>query len=1214
MDQAQFQAVIEDSQKQLLDLSFRNRLLNAKPGRLLIDCQCDDAGRLEDLLADGRQVTLCGEEAAGEGLEGRRAKMAVSLDMEKAEKHLLHMYRHTRTRLEETGLQALHVGLGVLEWKDPQSRLGAVRRMPVIMKQTAMTQRKAGGGFAIEGSGGPAEINGTLLEWLRQEHNVDITGWEDGLPTDESGVDVLAVMRALEKKLPPGKGFSIKPNAVVLGHFEFQKLAMHRDLELLKDAEPSGALAAAMGFGSGGADVVSPNELDKRYQPDDLNLPLPSDACQAAAVASASEGASFVLKGPPGTGKSQTIANIIAHEIGKGKKVLFCTGKTAALDAVHKRLKAVGLDQHCLDLHQTGKGSKAQVAVEINAAMEAYETASGGATRADHQRAAERLSSLRERLNRHADAVGRVRSNGRSLVEAVGLAEGAHLPVDFDAAEEHSPDRLDDLKGMLRDAMAAKRAVREHGREWRFVRITNADAALDDLRREAERLDQANAVLPQARAAADASSPWRHPFKTRKLRLAATAAGENFAAALSDFAAVADAEKTNDAVAVKAAKKLKKADRRSAQRWARWRSAQAQCAKAGLGAALKGVKGMSADEAQKRLERGYWRHWADRWLANDPQLDGFDGAAHAAEIKEFRRLQKDWDAGRALDCINDGVRNGVSLPDMNARSRDEVPARQAVRRVRKEAKKRSRHIPVRKLLQEAGDVVESVKPCLMMSPASVAQSLPFDYTFDVVVFDESSQVRPCDALGALARGRQVILAGDDKQMPPTSFFDKQMHDEADDAIEDGATDMESVLDMALANGMRQQWLRMHYRSKSPDLIAFSNHKYYDDKLVMMPDPQQDGDRSIKLEPHEGTYSSGRARTNEVEARKVVDWVVKSLRERPNESVGVITMNQPQQALIQDLLYEERKQDSELERHWQEGDEKPFVKNLETVQGDERDHIALSVTYAPDAQTGRQYARFGPLMREGGERRLNVACTRAKLSMTVVSNLNPEHIPLKEAARGGAADLKHFLEYARDGVMPASAPIHNRSKGDFDSPFEGCVADGLRSKGWEVVPQVGDLGYSVDLGVVHPDAKGRFLAGVECDGATYHSSATARERDKERQEALENKGWKLSRVWSTDWLKNRAETLQSLDAELQETLAKDRRLAHGRQAPEQSATDAAPAKEKEKTTGRERINIHEWERRRAAAKTPENALPPPDVGGDALKKRQKSPENGRGLRF
>ena len=431
-------------------------------------------------------------------------------------------------------------------------------------------------------------------------------------------------------------------------------------------------------------------------------------------------------------------------------------------------------------------------------------------------------------------------------------------------------------------------------------------------------------------------------------------------------------------------------------------------------------------------------------------------------------------------------------------------------------------------------------PCFMMSPLSVAQYLPADQSFDVVIFDEASQITVWDAIGPIAHGRQVIVAGDQNQMPPTNFFAHSDDDPGGDVEYEG--DLESILDEVIGAGLPKVGLNLHYRSRRESLIAFSNARYYDNKLITFPAPDVE-DTGISLRAGDGFYARGGARHNQAEAKAVVAEIVRRLTHQDEsvrrQSIGVVTFNTEQQALIEDLLDRERDRQPEIEFAFSpdESVEPVFVKNLETVQGDERDVILFSVTYGPD-QSGRVYMTFGPLNRDGGWRRLNVAITRSKSEMVVFSTLRPEHIVLSGNQARAVADLKNFLDYAARGA-PALGTTAPRSIGDAESPFEVAVAEALRSRGWQVEPQIGVSAYRIDIGVVDPNHPGRYLAGVECDGATYHSSADARTRDKIRQQVLEGLGWTLIRVWSTDWWTDKAHATEALDRQLRACLKQDR---------------------------------------------------------------------------
>jgi very-short-patch-repair endonuclease len=419
-----------------------------------------------------------------------------------------------------------------------------------------------------------------------------------------------------------------------------------------------------------------------------------------------------------------------------------------------------------------------------------------------------------------------------------------------------------------------------------------------------------------------------------------------------------------------------------------------------------------------------------------------------------------------------------------------------------------------------------------MSPLSVAQYLEASHeTFDVVIFDEASQIPVWDAIGAIARGRQLIVVGDPKQLPPTNFFTANADNE-DDLTPEEHKDLESILDELMTHGLRHKRLKWHYRSRHEGLITFSNRQYYDNELLTFPSPETlHGGVHFRYLP-DARYDKGKSRTNRAEAMALVQELVSRLRNvnLPCRSYGVVTFSQAQQALVENLLDEERRKYPEIEHHF--GDDHPvegeplFVKNLENVQGDERDVILFSICYGLD-EAGKLSMNFGPLNRDGGERRLNVAVTRAKHELIVFSGLRGEQIDLTRTRARGVRDFKHFLEYAASGRQALIAATTTSNDAEADSEFERMVAARIRSAGYDVHHQVGCSGYRIDLAVVNPKAPGKYLLGVECDGATYHRAATARDRDKLRQAVLEDLGWTLHRIWSTDWWHNADSEMEKL---------------------------------------------------------------------------------------
>ena len=544
--------------------------------------------------------------------------------------------------------------------------------------------------------------------------------------------------------------------------------------------------------------------------------------------------------------------------------------------------------------------------------------------------------------------------------------------------------------------------------------------------------------------------------------------------------------------------------------WCAWNRSAAEARALGLAVAVDSVLDgtLKAEDALDAVDRAIREDWLEREFAADEDLAQFRGLDHDDRIRRFRSLDSE-----VLELAREQVvgRLRGRIPD--PRSKGEVAA------LVRELKKKKRHKAVRRLFGEIGGILGRLKPCVLMSPLSVARFLdPAVSRFDLVVFDEASQIPPWDAIGAIARGRQVVVVGDSKQLPPTSFFDVAEAEE--DFDEEDIEDFESILDECVAGGLPAHALRWHYRSRHEHLIAFSNHHYYANHLLTFPAANESVPwLGVKWRPvPAGHYDKGRSRTNRAEADAVVKEIVTRLLDpaRRSASLGVVTFSQAQQRLVEDLLDVERARRPEIEPYFTKAVHEPvFVKNLENVQGDERDVMLFSICYGPD-RTGRVSMNFGPLNRKGGERRLNVAITRARQLLLVFSTLRADQIDLVRTRAVGVAHLRMFLDYANRGPRAIDEATGTGTEADFDSPFERVVHERLTARGLVLRTQVGCSGYRIDLAVVDPDRPGSFVLGIECDGATYHSARSARDRDRIRQSVLEDLGWTLHRIWSTDW--------------------------------------------------------------------------------------------------
>lgn len=1356
---------LERWQRKLLDLSARNPLLNHKSTKTSLRLICPAPNLLEDKLAEGARISIqpvprpttqgqdeelhrqrtgevIAEEYALDALEKRQ--VLIDLPEEELSRRAVDIYRKAQTALQEGGANTLYLALGFLLWKRDDDKDACRFRAPLILLPVTLERKSVRSGIRMLAHDDEPRFNTTLLEMLRKDFQIDIRGLDGEIPTDHSGIDVSEVWNSVRKAVKDVPGFEVVED-VVLGHFSFAKYLMWKDLVdrtdmLRKNAIVKHLIDTPRDPYPSDIAFVDGTHIDQHFKPSDLLTPLPADSSQMAAIATADRGKDFIIIGPPGTGKSQTISNLIAHMLGKGKTVLFVSEKTAALEVVYRRLKDIGLGQFCLELH-SNKTRKADVLDQLRNAWEHHQ----GTKAEAWEREAERLRSLRDQLNRVVDRLHFPRRNGMTAHHAIGVKVrdedlASRVIFSWPSADQHDEAHLDAMReaverlrvqvaavrdvsdspfqlvtkgdwspqwegqvveqagrlsaaastvdrscGMLLDAIGivvqdrsmvrmdaiadlATVLMASHREQTAYAlepdgpdRIEAFEEAVQRLKAYAEaqsalscaydpvawrkldgdeiakRWQEAGAawwpkrffarrrVIKDMKAggALGAPDPIRDAPTLKRLRVEGEAidrldkllsgfkdweghtTSPNVALALQMLGQrarlavgrLADDAPTlvelrskirtlmhdgNDLLAPEAAvgrvaqefltanKELKgacaafeaiagrsvrehfaetgralDAIRETADtiagrhaelcEWCAWRRRRTEALDLELGPLVDAIeKGyVPTEEIEATFEAAYCTWWSGAVIGEDEVLRTFSTPEHVATIEKFRKIDSQF---QDLTAAYISAKLAGNLPDAN-----DVKRSSSWGILRHEIQKKRQHKPVRQLIQEMPDVLTKLAPCLMMSPLSVAQYLPADQAlFDVVIFDEASQIAVWDAVGSLARGHQAIVAGDPKQMPPTNFF-ARVDDDPDGEV-DTEGDLESILDEMLGASIPQRTLNLHYRSRRESLIAFSNSRYYDNELVTFPAPIHP-DYGVRLIRPDGFYARGKARHNEGEARAIVAEILRRVTHEDaavrKQSIGVVTFNSEQQSLIENLLDEMRSRNPQVE--WAFSTESTlepvFVKNLETVQGDERDVILFSITYGPD-QGGHVTMNFGPLNRDGGERRLNVAMTRARSEMLVFSTLSPDRIDLSRTQARAVMDLKHFLEYAERGPSALRAAVYG-SIGDFESPFESAVARALRDKGWDVHPQVGVSAYRIDLGIVHPDKPGIYLAGIECDGAMYHSSAFARERDKIRQSVLEGLGWTLFRVWSTDWWTHRAKASDTLHEALKAHLEADR---------------------------------------------------------------------------
>jgi very-short-patch-repair endonuclease len=521
------------------------------------------------------------------------------------------------------------------------------------------------------------------------------------------------------------------------------------------------------------------------------------------------------------------------------------------------------------------------------------------------------------------------------------------------------------------------------------------------------------------------------------------------------------------------------------------------------------ARGAEAELARTMFRFSWYSSLLDEYRVRIPSLGGFSGAQHAQLVADFHKFDT---AHFQLNAQR--VRRRVA--ERLREARDAHPEQNDI--VRAEARRKRGHMALRKLVAKAPNVLLAARPCWAMSPIVVSRLLPAERLFDLVVFDEASQVEPQDAMASIMRGTRLVVAGDERQLPPNGFFRSALGGTDEDDEEDGdylprVGDFESILTCLSAFVPNTRMLEWHYRSQDERLIAFSNETFYNRRLVTFP-----GCRSaspLSLHQVDGTAAPGRDGSADDEVKAVIDLVLAHARTRPEDSLGIITMGGPHAQRVEAALrlaVADHEELAEFTSSMQAPGRRLFVKSIELVQGDERDAIIFSIG-AAKAATGRlRLTSFGPLNQKGGERRLNVAITRARKRIDVVAAFSPNDMP-PSGISVGAQSLRQYLQFAANGgdmdLVGAQRPHELNG-------FERSVYDALRAKNIPVTPQWGITGYRIDFALGHRDQPGRMVLAVEADGDTYHNLGSARDRDRLRQEHLERLGWRFHRLWASEW--------------------------------------------------------------------------------------------------
>ena len=1325
--------------QKLLDLTLRNRLLNVRDTKLTIPVACADITALEDEIADNKLLTLdslpnlLGEKDQHDlsMLRNSNIKTEIKELLERElsqqrlwtpllpnemSRRLIALYRQGKTDMEEGGVNTLYLAIGFVEWKaeenDEKSYLSPILLLPVRLQRKSIAD-----GIKISRIDSETIINETLLELLRSQYNLTVPGISP-LPTDGSGVDVAQVMQIFRQTIKGMKGWEVREDACI-GHFSFGKFVMWNDmtsrLEILKRNPLISHLISGSGLFDDGIDVFPPEDISKHLDLSKLYCPVSADSSQLTAVLYSEMGKSFVLHGPPGTGKSQTITNIIAHNLALGKRVLFVSEKKAALDVVHKRLSQIGLKPFCLELH-SNKSGKAEVLAQFSEALQTADMQ----TPAEWNNTIDSLNSLRQELDSYVKELHFQYPNGFSaydcfagilnskcissvsevspkidfltqssddyshsrqtffdLIEArrnIGagnlqdfklidsllwspvlesnllesarklpasaeellknysvIAEHISLPetqnsadiyqaaligatlkestdipgaffsndftekVNFISAFAENARKLASLKEKLQayrlenftdfDFSGIEKRIKQNESAFFLIRFFKNSALLKELsvlkksggvklsieelknlipdaqqylstmkiytdgRVKASvylekhwdeentqwdtlqpKIDTAKTVLEQVSAISkgneqikkavlsrlqvlmpDISSQCSHDSVLRNDINNLFESWNEFQHNLQDFTQYSQTASSIADITVLQSKTANIiahiSSLRNVLRYRKLYDETAACGWGELADVLENTPDIGDFTAI--YDTLFFKKMLDQILSNSPLLCQFSGTVQNDRVKKFSEFDTKY-----MNLTQKLIFSKLAA-NLPRRRSGPCPEGTELGVLKRECEKRARQKPVRMLLEQIPTLVPILKPCFLMSPLSVAQYLPADSDpFDLIVFDEASQIPVWDAIGVIARGKQLIVVGDPKQMPPTNFFNKTDGENEDLDCEE-TEDLESILDECIVAGIHSAHLNWHYRSRHESLIAFSNHHYYEDRLNTFPAAQNSEKLGIRFEfVPDGVYERRKSRTNKKEAEALVKYVFDRLEKSKGNyrSIGVVTFSQAQKDLIEDLMEKEHSKHPNLESYFNDNSEEPlFVKNLENVQGDERDVILFSIGYAPD-DTGKFSMNFGPLNRQGGERRLNVAITRAKEQVVVFSSIRANQIDLSRTNATGAAHLKYFLDYAEKKTT-----IH--SKNTVDSNADGLmetITEFLTNRGYVVEQNVGCSGYRIDLAVRHPEKSNEFIIGIECDNLSYALQNTARDRDSLRHQVLKGLGWNIYRAWCVDW--------------------------------------------------------------------------------------------------
>lgn len=1261
-------------ERKLLDFSLRNNLLNTRLGRKVIPFISFEIEHIEDHLQAGEDYSITPSpgkklEPNAEGMYDsslqaaeyqnfvseliRNHKIASYLTEIELQNALKHVYRTARTSLEENGANSLFLALGMLKWyetsKSEQPRYAPILLLPVdIVRRSSNT-------YIIRKRDEEIILNITLVELLKQNFRINLDVLKE-LPKDESGVDVKLIFTYFRRAIIEQKKWDVIEESM-LGLFSFNKFVMwndiHANADKLKENVVVASLIDKQNKQEMAENAVDARCIDKESAPMDFAIPLDVDSSQMEAIVESGRGRSFILHGPPGTGKSQTITNMIANALYQGKRVLFVAEKMAALSVVQSRLEKIHLAPFCLELH-SNKATKKHFLEQMDEVLKVTKIKS---PEEYAQRSAELFNERRELIS-YMEALHHKSSSGLSLYDCIS----EHLSIKEDEISEQLPPKeqisadyidrckeqveqikaildivgqpnqhalfglepidnrqetLDSIHTLLQEFKGQhERFVSQLGKlnttislnirneedfQWlkMFASMISSEKEMDDLHETILSSYSENMLKMDVngyrREWENVKGMWFLPryFAKKKYLKSLQVYGQVFESDVENMLKlVGDYQNHKKSLKVQTEEIVSFAhsngfshqeryetylqflgNQTTGRRqeflydaeslmsinqnlislveklnsltisqndqnfiishldawlshyngikdWYHWVDKKRELQQMGAMPVVVLIeKGTIPNKAMNGFLKGMYHVLIETAIDENEQLRMFNGLKFRQKIEKYKR---------------DTVRfQELSKEELYSKLASRVPSTSTAIAEGSEISILKRNIAnggrgnsIRSIMDSIPTLLPRLCPCMLMSPISVAQYIDLNAEkFDLVIFDEASQMPTSEAVGAIARGKALIVVGDSKQMPPTNFFSSNQVDEEEADIDD----MESILDDCITLSLCEHQLNWHYRSKHESLIAFSNSQYYGNNLLTFPSID-DHVAKVTLVPVNGIYDKGRTRSNPEESKAIVSEIIRRLSdtELQKYSIGVVAFSKVQGDLIEDDLLEALDKNPQLKEIAMNGKEPVFVKNLENVQGDERDVILFSIGYGAD-KNGKVSMNFGPLNNAGGERRLNVAVSRARYEMMVFSTLKASQIDLKRSNAKGVEGLKGFLEFAETGKLPF---VSGTNQNQNSNVMVEQICDALAHKGYITESFVGRSNFKVDIAVStreHPD---KFILGILCDGRSYFETKTTRDREIVQPSVLRMLSWRVMRVYSIDWYENRERALKQILQELE----------------------------------------------------------------------------------